>query len=68
MTQVWPKPIDVKAIRKQVKMLRAEFFRTYGISDARCRNGNKVGDGPARRLTDLTRDFRKNQRCYDGHW
>ncbi|HXB71973.1 MAG TPA: helix-turn-helix domain-containing protein [Candidatus Acidoferrales bacterium] len=30
--QVWPKPIDVKAIRKRVKMSQAEFSRAYGIS------------------------------------
>ncbi len=32
LEQVWPRPIDVKAIRKQVKMSQAEFSRTYGIS------------------------------------
>src|SRR6202040_183977 len=32
LEQVWPKPIDVKAIRKQVKMSQAEFSRAYGIS------------------------------------
>lgn len=31
LEQVWPKPIDVKAIRKRVKMSQAEFSRTYGI-------------------------------------
>jgi len=32
MEQVWPKPIDVKAIRRRVKMSQSEFSRTYGIS------------------------------------
>jgi putative transcriptional regulator len=32
LEQVWPKPIDVKAIRKGVKMSQAEFSRAYGIS------------------------------------
>jgi DNA-binding transcriptional regulator YiaG len=32
LEQVWPKPIDVKAIRKRVKMSQAEFSRTYRIS------------------------------------
>lgn len=32
LEQVWPKPIDVKAIRKRVKMSQAEFSRAYGIS------------------------------------
>src|SRR5450432_2868403 len=31
LEQVWPKPIDVKAIRKCVKMSQAEFSRAYGI-------------------------------------
>jgi putative transcriptional regulator len=32
LEQVWPKPIDVKAIRKRVKMSQAEFARAYRIS------------------------------------
>src|ERR1700722_7768673 len=32
LEQVWPKPIDVKAIRKRVKMSQAEFARAYGTS------------------------------------
>jgi putative transcriptional regulator len=32
LEQVWPRPIDVKAIRKRVKMSQAEFSRTYRIS------------------------------------
>ncbi len=32
LEQVWPKPIDIKAIRKRVKMSQAEFSRAYGIS------------------------------------
>jgi len=32
LDQVWPKPIDVKAIRKRVKMSQAEFSSAYGIS------------------------------------
>ena len=32
LEQVWPKPIDVKAIRKRVKLSQAEFSRAYGIS------------------------------------
>lgn len=31
LEQVWPKPIDVNAIRKQVKMSQAQFSRAYGI-------------------------------------
>jgi len=32
LERVWPKPVDVKAIRKRVKMSQAEFSRAYGIS------------------------------------
>jgi DNA-binding transcriptional regulator YiaG len=32
LERVWPKPIDVKAIRRRVKMTQSEFSRTYGIS------------------------------------
>jgi putative transcriptional regulator len=32
LEQVWPKPIDVKAIRKRLKMSQAEFSSAYGIS------------------------------------
>jgi putative transcriptional regulator len=31
LERVWPKPIDVKAIRKRVKMSQAQFSRAYGI-------------------------------------
>jgi len=32
LQQVWPRPIDVKAIRKRVKMSQAEFAVAYRIS------------------------------------
>ena len=35
LEQVWPKPIDVKAIRKRVKMSQAEFSRTLRHQQAR---------------------------------
>jgi len=31
LEQAWPRPVDVKAIRKCVKMSQAEFPRAYGI-------------------------------------
>ena len=31
LEQVWPKPFDVKAVRRRVKMSQAEFSRAYGI-------------------------------------
>jgi putative transcriptional regulator len=32
LEQVWPKPVDIKAIRRRVKMSQTEFSRAYGIS------------------------------------
>ena len=32
LEQVWPKPVDVKAIRKRAKMSQAQFSKAYGIS------------------------------------
>src|SRR5277367_3443682 len=44
--QVWPKPIDVKAIRKRVKMSQAEFSRTYGISKRALQEWEQGGRQP----------------------
>jgi putative transcriptional regulator len=46
LEQVWPKPIDVKAIRKQVKMSQAEFSRTYGISKRALQEWEQGGRQP----------------------
>src|SRR5437773_11880733 len=46
LEQVWPKPIDVKAIRKRVKMSQAEFSRAYGISKRALQEGEQVGRQP----------------------
>src|SRR3954466_14916113 len=43
---VWPKPIGVKAIRKQVKMSQAEFSRTYGISKRALQEWEQGGRQP----------------------
>ena len=32
LEQVWPRPVDVKAIRERVKMSQTEFARAYHIS------------------------------------
>ena len=51
LEQVWPKPIDVKAIRKRVKMSQAEFARTYGISKRALQEweqGGRLPDSAAR--------------------
>ncbi len=46
LDQVWPKPIDVKAIRRQVKMSQAEFSRTYGISKRALQEWEQGGRQP----------------------
>src|SRR6202035_5605190 len=46
LEQVWPKPIDVKAIRKRVKMSQAEFARTYGISKRALQEWEQGGRQP----------------------
>jgi putative transcriptional regulator len=46
LEQVWPKPIDVKAIRKGVKMSPAEFSRAYGISKRALQEWEQGGRQP----------------------
>src|SRR6202040_3806747 len=46
LEQVWPKPIDVKAIRKHVKMSQAEFSRAYGISKRALQEWEQGGRQP----------------------
>jgi len=46
LQQVWRKPIDVKAIRKRVKMSQAEFSRTYGISKRALQEWEQGGRQP----------------------
>ncbi|MGC2662159.1 MAG: helix-turn-helix domain-containing protein [Bryobacteraceae bacterium] len=46
LEQVWPKPIDVKAIRKRVKMSQAEFARAYGISNRALQEWEQGGRQP----------------------
>ncbi len=58
LEQVWPRPIDVKAIRKRVKMSQAEFSRAYGIQQT-CRY---TGVGAGREAAGLGR-----ARVSDGH-
>ena len=45
--QVWPKPIDVKASRKRVKMSQAEFSRAYGISKRALQEWEQGGRQPS---------------------
>jgi putative transcriptional regulator len=46
LEQVWPKPIDVKAIRKRVKMSQAVFSRTYGIGKRALQEWEQGGRQP----------------------
>jgi putative transcriptional regulator len=46
LEQVWPKPIDVKAIRKRVKMSQAEFARTHCISKRALQEWEQGGRQP----------------------
>jgi putative transcriptional regulator len=46
LERVWPKPIDVKAIRKRVKMSQSEFSRAYGISKRALQEWEQGGRQP----------------------
>jgi putative transcriptional regulator len=46
LEQVWPKPVDVKAIRKRIKMSQAEFARAYGISKRALQEWEQGGRQP----------------------
>ena len=46
LEQVWPKPVDVKAIRRGVKMSQAEFARAYGISKRALQEWEQGGRQP----------------------
>ena len=46
LEQVWPKPVDVKAIRKRVKMSQAGFSRAYGISKRALQEWEQGGRQP----------------------
>ena len=46
LEQVWPKPVDVKAIRKIVRMSQAEFSRAYGISKRALQEWEQGGRQP----------------------
>jgi|SRR5271157_1020572 len=46
LEQVWPRPVDVKAIRKRVKMSQVEFSRAYGISKRALQEWEQGGRQP----------------------
>ena len=46
LEQVWPKPIDVKAIRMRVRMSQSEFSRAYGISKRALQEWEQGGRQP----------------------
>jgi putative transcriptional regulator len=70
LEQVWPKPIDVKAIRKRVKMSQAEFSRAYGISKRALQEweqGGRQPDSAARAyLTVIAKEPAAVRRALDG--
>ena len=46
LEQVSPKPIDVKAIRKRMRMSQTEFSRAYGISKRALQEWEQGGRQP----------------------
>jgi putative transcriptional regulator len=46
LEQVWPKPIDIKAIRRQVKMSQTEFSRAFCISKRALQEWEQGGRQP----------------------
>src|ERR1019366_4552831 len=71
LEQVWPRPIDVKAIRKQVKMSQAEFSRAYRISKRALQEweqGGRQPDSAARAyLTVIAKEPTVVRRVLDGN-
>ena len=70
LEQVWPKPVDVKAIRKQVKMSQAQFSEAYGISKRALQEweqGGRQPDSAARAyLTVIAKEPIVVRRALDG--
>ena len=51
LDQVWPKPVDIKAIRRRVKMSQSEFSHAFGISKRALQEweqGGRLPDSAAR--------------------
>jgi putative transcriptional regulator len=46
LEQPWPKPVDIKAIRRRVKMSQAEFALAYGISKRALQEWEQGGRQP----------------------
>lgn len=46
LEQVWPKPMDIKAIRKQVKMSQTEFSRAFCINKRALQEWEQGGRQP----------------------
>jgi putative transcriptional regulator len=46
LDQVWPKPVDVKAIRKRIKMSQSEFSRACSISKRALQEWEQGGRQP----------------------
>src|ERR1700680_4466561 len=67
LEQVWPKPIDIKAIRKGVKMSQAEFSRAYGISKRALQEWEQGGRQPDSTADRTCLSSRSSQRLCDEH-
>ncbi len=46
LEQVWPRPIDVKAVRARTKLSQAAFAHTYGISKRALQEWEQGGRQP----------------------
>jgi putative transcriptional regulator len=46
LEQVWPKPVDIKAIRRRVNMSQTEFSRAYRISKRALQEWEQGGRQP----------------------
>ncbi|MGA3028268.1 MAG: helix-turn-helix domain-containing protein [Bryobacteraceae bacterium] len=46
LEQVWPRPVDIRAIRKRVRMSQAKFSRAYGISKRALQEWEQGGRQP----------------------
>jgi putative transcriptional regulator len=71
LEQVWPKPVDVKAVRKRVNMSQAEFSRAFGIGKRALQEweqGGRQPDSAARAyLTVIAKEPAAVRRALAGH-
>ena len=46
LEEIWPRPVDIKAIRKRVRMSQSEFSRAYHISKRALQEWEQGGRQP----------------------